>query len=445
MQLTTQGKNIRQALMTASTALLGSLTVASAVQAAEPVDTSWKVDSALLLYKENEGRVQAAEPVVSLKKDLDEDHSLTVKLVADSLTGASPNGAARAGKVQTFTGPSGSAQYSAQPGKLPLDNQFKDTRAAVTVAYVRPAGENARMTLGGNISGEYDFQSVALNGAYARDINGKNTTLSAGLNVEFDNIDAVGGAPEPLSVVWQSKKNGGDTKTLAEVLLGVTQVVNRNLLFQVNYSLASGSGYQSDPYKMVTLLDGANNLIADPSGAANRYGYLYESRPDAHTRHGLFGVMKYHTGGGQVVEGSYRFTTDDWGISSHTLDAKYYLPLGGNGWYVEPHLRFYTQTAADFYTPWLKQGTDFTLAGATVTPLVTHASADPRLAAMDATTIGFRVGKRMGRDSDLSLRLEQYEQQGTGVNAPATGDLAGVDQNPALKAMIVQVGYSFRW
>ena len=99
MQLTTQGKNIRQALMTASTALLGSLTVASAVQAAEPVDTSWKVDSALLLYKENEGRVQAAEPVVSLKKDLDEDHSLTVKLVADSLTGASPNGAARAGKV----------------------------------------------------------------------------------------------------------------------------------------------------------------------------------------------------------------------------------------------------------------------------------------------------------------------------------------------------------
>lgn len=444
MQLNQQGKNIRQALMAASSALLGSLTV-TAAQAAEPVDTAWKVDSALLLYKENEGRVQAAEPVVSLKKDLDEDRTLTVKLVADSLTGASPNGAARAGKAQTFTGPSGNATYTAPAGELPLDNQFKDTRAAVTVSYLRPAGENARMTLGGNISNEYDFQSVALNGAYARDLHGKNTTLSAGLNLEFDNIKAVGGAPDPLSVVWNARKNGSDTKTLAEVLLGVTQVVNRNLLFQVNYSLMTASGYQTDPYKMVTLLDGANNLIADPSGAANRYAYLYESRPDAHTRHGLFGQLKYHTGNGKVVEGSYRFTTDDWGISSHTLEARYYLPLGTGGWYAEPHLRFHTQSAADFYRPWLRQGTDFTIAGAAVTPLLEHASADPRLAAMDATTVGIKVGKRLSPDSEMSLRLEQYSQQGKEGAAPATGDLAGQDQNPALKAMIVQFGYSFRW
>lgn len=444
MQLNAQGKNIRQALMAASSALLGSLTVTPA-QAAEPVDNSWKVESALLYYAEDGGRVTAAEPVVSLKKDLDEDRSLTVKVVADSLTGASPNGAMAANKVQTFTGPSGNAVYSANAGELPLDNQFKDTRAAVSVSYLRPAGENARMTLGGNISSEFDFQSVALNGAYARDINGKNTTLSAGVNLEFDNIKAVGGAPQPLSVVWSALKNGSDTKTLAEVLLGVTQVVNRDLLFQVNYSLSTASGYQTDPYKVVTMLDNANNLIADPSGAANRYAYLYESRPDTHFRHGLFGLMKYHTGAGRVLEGSYRFTSDDWGISSHTLEARYYVPFGESGWYVEPHLRFYTQTEADFYKPWLQQGRDFTLAGATVTPLVEHASADPRLAAMDATTVGFKVGKQLSRDSEISLRLEQYEQKGTGVTAPATGDLAGQDLNTALQAMIVQVGYSFRW
>lgn len=444
MQLTAKGKNIRQALMTASTALLGSLNTVPAI-AAETANNAWKVDSALLLYKENEGRVQAAEPVVSLNKQLDEDRALTVKVVADSLTGASPNGAARANKVQAFTGPSGSAVYVANPGDLPLDDQFKDSRGAVSVSYLRPAGESARMTLGGNISTEYDFQSVALNGSYARDINGKNTTLNAGLNLEFDNIDAVGGAPDPLSVVWLQKKGGSDTKTLAEVLFGVTQVVNRNLLFQVNYSLSSGSGYQNDPYKMVTLLDASGNLIADPSGAVDRYAYLYESRPDARTRHGLFGVMKYHTGEGRVLEGSYRFTSDDWGISSHTLEARYYMPIGVNGYYIEPHVRFYTQTEADFYTPWLAQGKDFTLAGGVITPLVENASADPRLAAMDATTLGIKVGKHLGQDSEISLRLEQYDQKGGSVSAPATGDLAGLDQTPALKAMIVQLGYSFRW
>ncbi len=184
MQLTAKGKNIRQALMTASTALLGSLNTVPAI-AAETADNAWKVDSALLLYKENEGRVQAAEPVVSLNKQLDEDRALTVKVVADSLTGASPNGAARANRVQAFTGPSGSAVYVANPGDLPLDDQFKDSRGAVSVSYLRPAGENARMTLGGNISTEYDFQSVALNGSYARDINGKNTTLWPGFTFDY--------------------------------------------------------------------------------------------------------------------------------------------------------------------------------------------------------------------------------------------------------------------
>jgi hypothetical protein len=64
---------------------------------------------------------------------------------------------------------------------------------------------------------------------------------------------------------------------------------------------------------------------------------------------------------------------------------------------------------------------------------------------MDATTLGIKVGKRLGQDSEISLRLEQYDQKGGSVSSPATGDLAGLDQTPALKAMIVQLGYSFRW
>jgi len=38
---------------------------------------------------------------------------------------------------------------------------------------------------------------------------------------------------------------------------------------------------------------------------------------------------------------------DDWGVNSHTIDAKYRFRF--NNQYLEPQLRWYTQSKADFY------------------------------------------------------------------------------------------------
>ncbi|MCX7056623.1 MAG: DUF3570 domain-containing protein, partial [Proteobacteria bacterium] len=48
----------------------------------------------------------------------------------------------------------------------------------------------------------------------------------------------------------------------------------------------------------------------------------------------------------------YRYSRDDWGIHSHTLSIEWVQPIG-HGWTVTPGLRYYTQSAADFYTPYL--------------------------------------------------------------------------------------------
>ena len=39
---------------------------------------------------------------------------------------------------------------------------------------------------------------------------------------------------------------------------------------------------------------------------------------------------------------------DDWGVTSQTLDARYHWNFSPNS-YLEPHVRYYTQSAADFY------------------------------------------------------------------------------------------------
>lgn len=433
----TRSLALAQALTQASAALLG----AAVPLMAHAGDGSWQVDTAALYYAEADSRVQAAEPVVNLKKDYGDERVLSFKAVIDSLTGASPNGAAPANVTQTFTGPSGGGTYTAGAGELPLDDEFKDTRVALSGSWQQPVGERTRMTVGGNVSSEFDFMSVGVSGALAHDINDKNTTLSAGLNLEFDSIKPVGGAPEPLTLMDDDLKGGDDTRTQYDLLLGVTQILGRHSLLQLNYGLSASSGYHNDPYKILTVLDSGYNLVASPT--PGMYQYLYENRPDSRMRHSLFAQWKYIFTE-NVVDVSARLTSDDWGITSNTLDARYHWVLTPS-FYLEPHLRWYSQTEADFYKPYLLEGRDVTIAGPVVTPLLTEASADPRLGAFTATTFGLKFGYILGRDNELSLRVEQYDQAADAPAAPATGNLAGQELMPDTSATMVTVGYSFRW
>ena len=59
-------------------------------------------------------------------------------------------------------------------------------------------GTTQRLSLGVNLSSEYDFQSLGANAALARDFDDRNTTLSLGLAIEGDRIKPVGGTPVGL-------------------------------------------------------------------------------------------------------------------------------------------------------------------------------------------------------------------------------------------------------
>lgn len=440
MQLSKKNNSVYLALAAASSSLL-----AGAVQAKEK--TPWQVDSALAVYSESDSRVTAIEPIVALRKDMGDERTLGVKLTLDSLTGASPNGALAAQEVQTFTGPSGNGTYTSDAGETPLNTEFKDTRAAVGVSWEQPWGERNRVNVGATISREYDFTSAALSGAIARDYNNKNTTLSLGINVEADSIDAVGGTPISLTDLAvgpnpANKNNGSESKTVGDLLVGVSQVMNRHWLTQVNFSLGTSSGYHTDPYKILSVLNADGSLATNPgaSGAnLNSKWYLHEGRPDSRLRQSLYWGNKIHLTE-DVIDVSYRYYTDDWGIDSHTLDFRYRYEFGGN-MYLEPHLRWYSQTAADFYYLYLTDGVQ-TSAG---TSLLDYASADSRLGEFTGTTVGLKYGLTLGNNTEFSIRVEQYKQT-SDAGAPASMTaLQGLDLSPELTAMTVLVGYSFEF
>ena len=422
--------NISVALAAASCAVLGQQ-----AQAGTLLD-DWQFNSAILLYNETD-RVSAGEAVFTARGDFGDDKYLNLGLVVDALTGASATGAVAQPYVQSFTRPSGRGSYQVGAGETPLDDTFHDSRVQLDASWEQPLAQNWRISGGGHLSKEYDYLSMGVNGAVARDFNQKNTTVSLGLSYSHDSIEPEGGiasafAPMLLrsdfaddasyqAAFAATRDRADDTKDTLDLLLGLTQVINRDWLMQFNYSLSVADGYMTDPFKLVSVVNSNGEVQQN----------LYESRPDKRTKHSLYWQNKLHLSG-TFVDASYRYMWDDWELNSHTADVKWRLPLGGR-WYVEPQLRYYQQSAAEFYLPFILQ----------TEPLPQFASADYRIGKMTAYTLGAKFGTKLAAGNELSFRIALYQQKPENDGVAAPGILADMQLYEKVTAVMAQVSYSF--
>lgn len=395
----------------------------------------WDIDTSLLIYSESDGRVRDTSLNARVRKEVREEKFLDLSLAIDSLTGASPSGAVPATGVQTFTSPSGNSQYIVAAGEPALDTSFLDTRTALSANWEMPLTRLALLSVGASLSDEYDYTHTGVNARLARDFNNRNTTLSFGVALANDTISPVGGSPVPLAPLLglgdHTYKRADQSKDVTDLLFGVTQVVSRHTIVQLNYSLSQADGYLTDPYKLLSVVDPVTgNLVAGPPGSGlNRY--LFESRPGTRDKQSLYGLVKRDFNG-DVLEASYRYMTDDWGVDSHTVELRYRWTFGTSR-YLQPHVRFYQQTAADFYRTVLFDGA----------PLPTYATADYRLGEFDGITFGVKYGQATARGSEWSARIEYYTQTGQAAPGSAVGALAGFDLFPDLNAVIAQFSYKF--
>ncbi len=433
-------KPIGATLAAATCSLLGSL---PAAPAAAQDAKDWSVDTSLLYYGEDNGRVEDVSLMASIRRAFDEDRSLNATLTIDSLTGATPNGAVPAGVPQTFTGPSGGGSYTVAPGEQPLDTTFLDTRVALAASWQQSLGDAMRWSVGFSGSDEYDYLHLGLDARLERDFNLRNTTAFIGVAYGQDEIKPVGGLPVGLApMAGEVEDDDGDddgvdrgrvrddSKDVADLLVGVTQVLSRRSLLEVAYSYGQSDGYLTDPYKILSVVDPVTGVPVASTEDGIDFLYLHEHRPDSRTKQSLFAEWRYALDRDSFAI-NFRFMDDDWGVQSQTAEARYRWNINDRS-YLEPHLRWYTQTAADFYRTVLFAGD----------ALPEFASADYRLADLDAYTIGAKYGLRTDH-GEFSVRLEYYQQSPTESPGAAVGDLAGFDITPDTKAVIVQFGYQF--
>lgn len=382
------------------------------------------------LFQYNEsGTITVKEKILSAKFNLDTDENIIYKLTTDSITGASPTGATPSANNQSSTNPSG-INTLINAGDIPK-KQFDDKRDALSINYNNKLTSNVNSNLGLNISSESDYLSKGISATFNYDFNKKHNTLTLGIARNNDTIRPNGGFANYFATIVPTKINETRTKNTNDLLLGLSHIIDRNSLFQGVLSYSKSDGYHSDPYKVISIVDDITaQPIIEPTTGLDLT--IYERRPDNRTKTSVFLQYKQNFSG-DVLDLSYRLMDDDWGITSHTLDNKYKIHLSDTH-YIQPHLRIYSQTKADFYQPFILQS-DRPNVNANI-----YASADYRLSKMMAYTLGFEYGKD-NTAHPWNISLEYYYQDNK--EPDKFGSLNQFEINPDYNAVMVRFNFEF--
>lgn len=289
-------------------------------------------------------------------------------------------------------------------------------------------------SVGGGISVEDDYESRFGNAGLRWDLNQKKTTLNVDLSYTNSSTHAVlDHDTNPYtsrdsyyySVVDFNKKTGSNTLSANRqdwgIHSGITQVLNKDAVISADFNYTRSTGYLANPYKLTEF------FFVDPAGFANgqfvraEVAAFMERRPEARNQWGVGGrYVQYINSFDAALHFDYRFSADDWGIQTHTFEADWVQPLG-SGWTVTPRIRYYSQDAADFYTPYVvvngkQQLGRLNVDGKSVTAAVNLPSAfssDQRLSGYGALSGGVTVSKQFAKGLTLETGFEYYTHQGS--------------------------------
>ena len=410
---------LRERLGKAALALL--LVPSAAMAAAESAATN-QVEFTGLFYGET-SRVQVYEPIVRATRLFGDGQSLSATLGIDVITGASPSGARPSGSVQTMTTASGHV-VTIPAGSIPLV-KFQDHRAGLDGEWLKPWGRIFTTTLGAHASREKDYQSLGVTGKVSAALFQKLFTVTAGGGYSDDSVFPVGGTPIGLSDGSLVTK-GSNSKKVTNLLLGVSQILSRRWIMSLDASRTLEKGYLTEPYKVISLV---NPFSGEP------VDQVTDNRPSTRNRTSALLSSAYHFTH-DIGYVSYRYYQDTWGIHSNTLDLKYRHDLEDD-WYIEPHVRYYRQTAADFFTTGLSSF---------LAP-PEFATADYRLGQLTTLTLGANFAFHLGnKPAQWNLRAEYIHQAGDSspgknANAPASP----FDLSPPINIFTAVIGYSFNF
>ncbi len=268
------------------------------------------------------------------KRELNERFTLTVEGIHESMSGSSP----------WFVKPDQQGNLLQVMSGATIEETRNEINLALGIEH-----KEIQHTLATGYSNENDYEAVSISytGEYEQQNN--HTTLSWGASYSDDRL-----SPTDALLFGRVERASRNTVSAS---FGLTRILNRNALIQSGVQLTHHDGYLSDPYKEMFI----NGGIFFDHRPEDRTAFAWSTR-----------FRQYFVGTNSALHADYRYFNDDWGVDSHTLDLAWHLPIGER-FELAPAIRYYSQSAADFYAPVITDGR---------TP--SHWSSDYRLATYGA-------------------------------------------------------------
>ncbi|HTZ20699.1 MAG TPA: DUF3570 domain-containing protein [Opitutaceae bacterium] len=323
-------------------------------------------------YREADGRIKVETQSGSAEHAFGADTQLKLTGTIDAIAGATPTGE---------PAPPGSDQVAM--------TQMHDRRKAWSGDLLHQF-PRIQVDVGLANSRESDYVSTGGSVNTLTDFNQKNTTLLLGLAGTDDGVKVF------YEGIYVKKRTD-------EAVVGVKQLLSPLTFVTFNLTYGRARGYLGDPYRVIQ-----KSIQIFPGIFLPRS--FPENRPDRREHSVAFASINHavpplHG----ALEASCRFYHDSFGTTSHTLGATWLQKIGER-FVLSPSLRYYQQSAADFYRITL-DGTSI-VPGLLPNPAGPFYSADYRLAKLQTWDYALKAVWKVSEAVQFDAAVEHYEMQG---------------------------------
>ncbi len=200
---------------------------------------------------------------------------------------------------------------------------------------------------GAGVSKEYDYLSFNVVGSWARTARDGNRQLSVSGQAFIDRVTLI--TPAELRVGGtRNKQYGADNRQSFTLSVVYAQVLGKRLQASVSIEPVAQRGLLSTPFQRVYFFDSSPAL--GPPGQLGTA--LAEALPRLRYKYPASLRLTYYATDLVQLRGFYRFYTDNFGIRAHTFELE--APVKVSPFFtLYPFYRYHTQTAADYFAPYL--------------------------------------------------------------------------------------------
>jgi hypothetical protein len=273
-----------------------------------------ELDARINSYFDNFG-VTVIYPQVSVTKKLSDNTGFSLRYLSDVISAASMKSWFKVdGVTSATTRNEGGADDTPDEWRHEFSGSFSQKIS------------DGVFSVNGTYSTEHDYSSKTFSASVSYPFAKKNTVLQTSVLFSFDKVF-------PQTRTWVKDRDS------RSVNLGLTQILSKSIITQIDASYIEVKGYMLDGYQVIKIINNSTT-----------YQTLEPTAPDKRIRRAI--GIRTNIGLSKLIslQLGYRYYWDTWDIQSHTISAafsKNFSPTVS----ATIDLRHYFQTKAFFFKP----------------------------------------------------------------------------------------------